>query len=126
MSTQVTVTVPDEIYEHAQYLAQQTSSDVAGILADMIEWSMPILHPPQAPVIELSDEEVLALAELQMQPDQDHRLSELLHQQQAGTLSVKDRPELVMLLQACQEDTLRKAQAMQEAVRRGLRTFEQV
>lgn len=124
MSTQVTLTVPDEIYERASYLAQQTRSDVAGILADMIEWSMPILHPQQEPVSSLSDEEVLALAELQMQPDQDKRLGELLHRQQAGTLSLRERPELAMLLQVCQEDTLRKAQAMQEVVRRGLRTFE--
>lgn len=77
----------------------------------------------QVPMIELCDEEVLVLAELQMQPDQDRRLSDLLHQQQAGMLSSVERPELVRLLQVCQEDTLRKAQAMQEAVRRGLRTF---
>ena len=63
----------------------------------------------------------LALTELQMQPEQDRKLSTLLQQQQAGELSDAERSELLALMQCYQEGLLRKAQALQEAVRRGLR-----
>jgi len=70
---------------------------------------------------ELSDAEVLALTDLQMEADQDQRLNLLLDRQQAGELIDADRAVLVGLMQGYQEGLLRKAQALQEAVRRGLR-----
>ncbi|MEH2126141.1 MAG: hypothetical protein V7K44_17630 [Nostoc sp.] len=57
----------------------------------------------------LSDEQVLVLTELEMQSEQDARLSELL-----------DRSELQTLMQVYQEGLLRKATALSEAVKRGL------
>lgn len=73
------------------------------------------------PVKELSDEEVLALTELQMEPAQDQRLSSLLSKQQTGEVSDTERAELLALMQLYQEGLLRKARALHEAVRRGLR-----
>lgn len=73
-------------------------------------------------VTSLTDEEVLGLAELQMLPAQGRRLSALLQKQQAQELSVPERTELLALMQVYQEGLLRKAQALHEAVRRGLRT----
>ncbi|WP_334933265.1 hypothetical protein [Nostoc sp.] len=61
------------------------------------------------PVSVLSDEQVLVLTELEMQSEQDARLSELL-----------DRSELQTLMQVYQEGLLRKATALSEAVKRGL------
>jgi hypothetical protein len=52
---------------------------------------------------------------------EDQRLSILLHQQQAGSLTDAERPELTALMQAYQQQLLLKAQALREAVRRGLR-----
>lgn len=75
--------------------------------------------PP--PLAEASSEEVIALADLQMDPTQDQRLSTLLDRQQAGELHVEERVELVALMQMYQEGLLRRAQALAEAVRRGLR-----
>ena len=69
----------------------------------------------------LPDEEVLALTALQMKPAQDRRLSLLLGRQQAGSLTKVERFELFTLMQVYQEGLLRKAQALREAVRRGLR-----
>jgi hypothetical protein len=63
----------------------------------------------------------LALTELQMLPAQDRRLSALLQKQQAQALSDPERAELLALMQVYQEGLLRKAQALREAVRRGLR-----
>ena len=62
----------------------------------------------------------MTLSELQMEPDQDTRLSELLDRQQAGLLTEAERPELQALMQIYQESLLRKATALSEAVQRGL------
>jgi predicted DNA-binding protein len=124
MSTQVTLTLPDEVYRRAERLAQLSSREVADVLADTIELSLsPVGLKSEAvePVSGLSDEEVMALAELQLASDQDQRLSSLLDKQQAGTLIEAERSELLALMQVYQESLLRKAQALREAVQRGLR-----
>jgi predicted DNA-binding protein len=124
MSTQVTLTLPDEVYRRAERLAQLSSREVADVLADTIELSLsPVGLKSEAvePVSALSDEEVMALAELQLASDQDQRLSSLLDKQQAGTLIEAERSELLGLMQVYQESLLRKAQALREAVQRGLR-----
>ena len=124
MSACVTVTLPDDVYRSAERLAQLTNRDVADVLAEALTLSLPSLSPSAVlirAVEKLSDAEVLKLTELQMGPEQDRRLSTLLQRQQAGELSEAERPELLALMQYYQEALLRKAQALQEAVRRGLR-----
>ena len=70
---------------------------------------------------ELSDVEVLTAADAQMAVEPSLRFSELLDQQQAGRLTDMQRSELTALIQVYQDGLLRKAQALHEAVRRGLR-----
>jgi hypothetical protein len=124
MSTQVVVTLPDDLYHRAERLAQLTSREVAEVLVDTLALSLTSLSSQPAtvtPITELTDEEVLSQAELQMAPNQDRRLSALLHRQQAGKLSDTERAEMLALMQVYLEGLLRKAQALCEAVRRGLR-----
>jgi hypothetical protein len=124
MSTRVEITLPDEVYHRAERLAQVVSRNVSDLLADTIAIALPHLDPASAeelPVTTLTDEQVLALTELQMPPTQDQRLSKLLDQQQAGTLTESEPAELLALMQVYQRGLLRKAQALQEAVYRGLR-----
>jgi hypothetical protein len=124
MGMQVVIMLSDEVYRRAERLAQLIHCDVTAVLTDAIALSLPLLSlQPEAakPVTELKDEEVLALTELQMEPDQDQRLSMLLDKQQAGKLSEEERAELLALMQLYQKGLLRKAQALHEAVRRGLR-----
>jgi hypothetical protein len=124
MATRVVVTLPDDVYRRVEQLAQLTNRDVADLLADTITLSLPpldIFTQSVQAVTSLSDEDVLALTELQMLPAQDHRLSALLQKQQAQALSDPERAELLALMQVYQEGLLRKAQALREAVRRGLR-----
>jgi predicted transcriptional regulator len=123
MSTQVTITLPDEIYQRAELFARLANRDVASVLADTIQLSIPLVRPnilDLEPISDLSDEQVFALTELQMEPDQDARLSELLDRQQAGLLAEDERLELQALMQIYQEGLLRKATALSEAVKRGL------
>jgi hypothetical protein len=123
MSTQITITLPDEVYQRAERFARLANRDVASVLADTIQLSMPLIGadiPDLEPISTLSDEQVLALTELQMEPAQDARLSELLDRQQAGLLGENERTELQTLMQIYQEGLLRKATALSEAVNRGL------
>lgn len=124
MSTQILVTLPDETYRRADHLARLTGRAMPDFLADTIALSLPPLSPSSEaprPMSVLTDEEVLALTTLQMKPAQDRRLSLLLDKQQAGSLREVERSELFTLMQVYQEGLLRKAQALHEAIRRGLR-----
>ena len=128
MSNSITLNLPDEVYRRAESLAQLMSRDLADVLVEAISLSLSPMSPVSAhldsseetPVASLSDEEVLAMTELQMETNSDQRLSELLDRQQAGILTEAERPELWTLMQIYQFLLLRKAQALREAVSRGL------
>jgi hypothetical protein len=124
MSTQVTITLPDDVYQRAQHLARLISCDVAEILTNTITISLPPFDASSGEsrsVADLSDDDVLALTQLQLPPSQDRRLSLLLEKQQAGQLSQTEHSDLFALMQHYQAGLLRKAQALREAVQRGLR-----
>jgi hypothetical protein len=124
MATSIVVTLQDDVYRRVEWLAQLTNRDLADLLADTITLSLPPLDSTTEvgrAVTGLSDEEVLELTELQMDPAQDRRLTALLQRQQADELSASERSELLASMQLYQEGLLRKAQALHEAVRRGLR-----
>jgi hypothetical protein len=72
------------------------------------------------PVHELTDAAVLRLATMQMPPWQSRRLHELLDNQREGTLSAEEAQEFAQLLRLNDRALLLKAEAMTEAVRRGL------
>jgi chromosomal replication initiation ATPase DnaA len=123
MSNQITITLSDEIYQKAEKFARLANRDLTSVLADTIQYSIPPISSEAAalePLSALADEQVLALTELQMESEQDTRLSELLNRQQAGTITEAERPELQTLMQIYQEGLLRKATALSEAVKRGL------
>ena len=99
MSTQVTITLPDEVYQCAERFARLANRDIASILADTLQLSIPLTNVfDLEPVSCLSDNQVLALTQLQMQPVQDARLSELLDRQQSGLLVESERLELQTLM----------------------------
>lgn len=123
MTTQITITLSDEVYQRAEQFARLANRDVANILADTIQLSMlPVSAAATTlePVSVLSDAELLEVTELQMEPSQDMRLSELLNLQQANQLQEPEYRELQTLMQIYQEGLLRKATALSEAVKRGL------
>jgi hypothetical protein len=124
MSTKVVVTLPDDVYRRVERLAHLASRDVADVVADTLALSLLPVGLPAEPVrvvTELPDEDLLELVDLQMPPAQDQKFSRLLQKQQEGQLSDIERSELLSLMQLYQDGLLRKAQALREAVRRGLR-----
>ncbi|MCI0491198.1 MAG: hypothetical protein L0229_31800 [Blastocatellia bacterium] len=124
MATEVILNLPDDVYNQAARLAQLMNRDVPHVLAETIENALAPLGPSTdgfKPVEELSDSEVLAEVELRMDEASGRRLGKLLDRQQAAKLSEAERGELAALMQVYHERLVRKAQAIREAVQRGLR-----
>ena len=128
MNKPITLNLPEDVYNRANSLAQLISRDLADVLIEAISLSLSSTSPfsendsnKTESIKSLSDSEVLALSELQMESEQDLRLSQLLLKQQANTLSETERPELWILMQIYQTSLVKKAAALREAVSRGLR-----
>jgi len=73
------------------------------------------------PISTLSNNQVIALTELQMESSQDQRLSQLLQIQQERAITTTEQSELEMLMEIYQAGLMRKAQALNESFKRGLR-----
>ena len=125
MSVQVTLSLPNNLFEHARDLGNATKRDTAEVMADALEMMWPTL--PDSPTANLpalttiSDEDILALADMKMDETQNNRLSELQTKGKQSSLTEVERFELLSLLQIYQLGQLRKSEALAEAVRRGLR-----
>lgn len=117
MTAQITLNLPDEVYHQAELLALQRHRTVSEILVETLE---NFLLPTAKPVSALSDSEVITLTQLRLQPLQEQRLSELLDRQQSGTIASVELDELQALIHIYETRLLRQAQALNEAVRRGL------
>ena len=126
MNVQVTLSLPNNLFEHARDLGNATKRDTAEVLADALEMMWPTL--PDSPaanlpaITSLSNEDVLALAEMKLDEAQNRRLGELQTKGKQSALSEVERFELLSLLQIYQLGQLRKSEALAEAVRRGLRS----
>jgi hypothetical protein len=74
----------------------------------------------EKPVEALPDGEVLALTELQLAPEQQSHLNELLERNREGILDSEGQRQLDELMRIYEDGLLRKAQALRVAVERGL------
>jgi hypothetical protein len=124
MGCRVTLELPDEVLDRAERLAVLTHRDVAEVLAAAVSAVLPpvdVLSGNGGHIQSLSDAAVLRLAGLGHSPSQDRLLSELLDRQQSETLTDAERRGLLSLMQLYEASWLRQAEALAEAVRRGLR-----
>ena len=129
MNKPITLNLPEDVYNRAEGLAQLIGRDLADVLIEAISLSLSPTNPlgegksdnsKVESIKSLSDREVMAMSELQMESEQDVCLSQLLSKQQAGTLTEAERPELWNLMQIYQTLLLKKAVALREAVERDL------
>lgn len=125
MAVEVTLTLPENLVEYAKRLGDATQRDVAAILADALEMLLPtwenLSEDSSYPsVSNLSNAEVLALADSKMDAVQNQRLGELQQRGKTTGLTEAERYELLALLQIYQLGQLRKSEALAEAVERGL------
>lgn len=122
MNQQITITLSETALARANNLASLVAQPLERLLAETLELTLPDVGAEVLPhVATLPDKEVLALAQAQMDPEQDTQLSELLRKQQAGLLNNEDRIMLRGLFQTYLRMWLRQSEALVEVVKRGLR-----
>jgi hypothetical protein len=126
MTVQVTLSVSERLMEQAQQFADDIEQDAASVLAETLELLWPTFGDvpdlkSDVPVSRLSDEEVLALADLKMNLEQHERLGYLQSKGKSTALTDDERYELLALMHIYQRGQLRKSQGLVEAVRRKLR-----
>ena len=118
---EISVKLPDNLYQNVSALAQAKKKSVAEIIKNAVKKAVAeeneILERPLA---DCSDSEVLALANMKMPKEQAERQSELLYKNQADTITPLERNELEGLIFVYQIGNLRKSQGIAEAVLRGL------
>jgi hypothetical protein len=124
MSRRVTLELPDDVLSRAERLAGLSHREVTDVLVEAVAAVLPALDAKledSPPLSELSDDAVLRLTSRRLPPSRERQLSRLLDDQQAGTLSSSGRAELLALIQVYEANWLQQAEALAEAVRRGLR-----
>jgi hypothetical protein len=116
---EVTLNLPEKIYQEVSTVAEKSKRKVVDLIVDVVEerYSSQTL---ERPLSKLSDEEVLALANLQMPKKQSQRHSSLLYKNQAGTLSSEEKRELDFFQQVYGVALSRKTEGIYEAIQRQL------
>lgn len=115
MSETIILEIPDVLVENARAIATQTHRRIEDVL---IEWLA--RAATELPIDQLPDQQVLAIRDIQMDASQQAELSELLARQREGLLTELERGQLNELMRIYREGMVRKAQALQVAVARGL------
>ena len=118
MSRLVELELPDLLAQRVGAVARRTHRRVEDVLLEWIGRASEDVAPE-----ELSDEQVVALCDLEMSAGEQHALSELLARQREGVLALDERSRLDELLATYRSGLVRKGRAFQVAVSRGLRTL---
>jgi dsDNA-binding SOS-regulon protein len=111
----MTIEVSDRAMRSAAQLAAQSQQRVEDVLADWVD-----RLAVELPVEWLADDQVLALADLKLEAEQQEELSDLLAANREGVLDTQGQARLDELMHIYRQGMVRKAQALREAVRRGL------
>jgi predicted DNA-binding protein len=118
---QTTVNLSEDAYQYVSSIAQMTERTIDEVIEETFENRFEKEVEILKKSIEISsDEEVLALANLQMPEKLSERLSNLLAENGTGNLNGSQRAELNSLMQVNRFHDLRKAIGIVEAVKRDL------
>ena len=116
MTTKVTVELPEELIRQVQTAAKRTQRSFDEVLAQWVRVG------GGEPVLELlSNEELLAVCDSQLDESAQEELSELLDRNREQQLAEVEQRRLDDLMQNYRSELVRKAQAIKIAVDRGLR-----
>jgi hypothetical protein len=116
MSEIITLELPEALAEQVKAIAAQTHQRLEDVLVAWIDRAVSDL-----PIESLPDQQVLDLANIEMLPDQQLALSQLLDDSREGQLNENTALQLEQLMQIYRRGLVRKARALQVAVSRGLR-----
>jgi hypothetical protein len=115
MSETVTLSLPDSVAQSAQLEAARTNRTVEDVLLAWLDRAA-----SQPSVEALSDEDVLALRDYEMEPEQQRELSDLLAVQREDSLDLTQRERLDALMRSYRQGMVLKTRALKVAVERGL------
>lgn len=116
MTEKVTIELPENLVRRARAIAARDGRPVEEILAEWIDRAA-----ADAAAEFLSDEELLELCDAQLAEDIQDELSALLERRGEGALAPAEQGRLEDLMQLYRRGLVRKAQALQAAVARGLK-----
>lgn len=116
MGETVILEVPDGLAKRAQEIAVQSHRSVNDMLAEWLDRTV-----AEPPIESLSDGQILALCDLQMDSAEQMDLSGLLGRHREGALRSAEYRRLDELMQVYRQGLVRKARASKVAVERGLR-----
>ena len=118
MPQTITLTLPDDVLQPVQRVAQATQQSVEELLVAALQAALPSLEGlpsdlmPQLVALESLDDQTLWRVMLESVPlNQQHRLHDLLLRNQAGILTDPEREQLALLQQQADLVMLRKARA---------------
>ena len=118
----LTVALSDQALQQALVRAELEGRAVEDYVAHIIENKLGEDRDRElALMASLSDEDVLALADLRMSEEENRRASELLDLNREGRLDPSQRAELDQLMDLYNQGMLKKALGLAEAARRKLR-----
>jgi hypothetical protein len=113
---QMTIEISDDTYQKAARVAARTGKTIEVILATWLDYEL-----DEIPVELLADEQVLKVADMMMPEDQQEELNDLLAKNSEGQLDNAGKQRLDELMEDYGHAQIRKAEAMAQAVERGLR-----
>jgi hypothetical protein len=117
MSEIVTLKLPGALVEQAKEIASLTHRRLEGVLLEWLDRGA-----AEMPIESLPDDQVLALCDLQLQPEQQEALSDLLFRNREEQLDNAETHRLNELMQVYRQGLVHKAKALKVAVERGLRS----
>jgi hypothetical protein len=115
MNQQITLTVPENVWFYAKAVATQSKQRIEDVLSDWLEKGSSGID-----LEKLSDSEILALTKMKISPEKQERLSDLLFRNRESVLDKNEQLELDLMIEVCEINNLKKAEAFQIAVKRGL------
>jgi hypothetical protein len=127
MTIPIVINLPESLAASVQRLGEATAREISDVLLDTLEIVLPTLdNLPEmsinSNIPDISDEEVLELANLKMDVVQNQRLGELQAKGKNTGLTAGERYELLILISLYQMGQLRKSEGLAEAVKRGIKT----
>jgi hypothetical protein len=123
MLAQLQITLGGLQYKRAEKLAQLSGRPIAEMVPVLVMLAVPAFTHPlnfDRPVSDLPDEDILAIANLQMLPEIDARHSELVHAKGSRQLTDEEENEVRILNDVAGIGLIYKSEALVQCVKRGL------
>lgn len=115
MNQEVTLKVSERIIRQALLAASQKDNRIEDVLTDWLESLFEEKFTDK-----MSDEEILALTKIQISPEDQERLSELLFKNRETGLNEEEQRELDLMVEISERNMVKKSEALRIAVERGL------